>query len=223
MKLNKEQCSIVSDRVWGIVKYRETYEEVYDHILTAIEQHYDGKKSVYDLTEQLINQEFGSSEGIKQLEAEREKIIKSAINKKQWKYVLNHFRFPLIAFTLILAVASYFFIDTYISRKALFLIVFIVALVPFLACCSRWLKQGIGHKKTKRSVKDNVILNNSYFALNFINVINFVPALFMPDDDYKLFHSAHASVLAVIVVFYVVYTLSFIRMYREEMSMQVIS
>jgi hypothetical protein len=86
MQLTKEQKIEISDYIVSVAKYRETYDELYDHILNSLTDN----ENPFSLSEvdKIVNNEFGGfSEVVYQ-----EKIYQAALGKKYHK----HFRMQFI-------------------------------------------------------------------------------------------------------------------------------
>ncbi|MES2426736.1 MAG: hypothetical protein V4560_07160 [Bacteroidota bacterium] len=77
MQPNQEQQEFISKRLRSVLKYKDTYEEVYDHILTALEIVPDDGH-FFNTVDNIITNELGGAKGIKRIEA---KYMKWAIKQ----------------------------------------------------------------------------------------------------------------------------------------------
>jgi hypothetical protein len=81
---NHEQQEYIKDKLLGRFKCRETYEELYDHVLTALEAMPDDA-TFFDAANNIIENDLGGVETIKLIEA---KYFKIAIKE----YIADYFR-----------------------------------------------------------------------------------------------------------------------------------
>lgn len=76
---NHEQQEFIKDKLLGRFKCRETYEELYDHVLTALEAVPDDA-SFFDAVNNIIEHDLGGAKAIRSIEAKYFKIaIKESI------------------------------------------------------------------------------------------------------------------------------------------------
>lgn len=107
MKPTPAQLLLLQKYLRKNLKYRETYAEFYDHILTAVEAE---KADVLfdDLVMGVIKSDFGGTKGMRLIEAEYQRSVFKELKKKYRHYVLNNFRFPGLFITVTLGVLIYF-------------------------------------------------------------------------------------------------------------------
>jgi small neutral amino acid transporter SnatA (MarC family) len=215
MILNEEQQQELQKELNYAVKYRETYDEVYDHLVSAIEQVADDKGAdVATLAKHIIDDEFGGYDALKAMERDRVKLMNFAMRKKHFQHMFQFFNLPVVGFTAIITVAAYFLAANPVSRRYLLEFTTASAVVPMLFLLYKKLsdkfKQWQFDIYKKQSIKDNYIfiaalLSNSTF--NLLNIAN-----------HRI--QMNGGVCIFIFVFYVVYVLSFFRLYRDEFKMQ---
>lgn len=102
MELTEEQKAEIKNYIIDVPKYRETYNELYDHILNSLKDN-DGSYSI-DAVNVIINNDFGGFSEI----VEQEKIYQKEIGKKYNLYfrseMLHTFQWPGIVNNLSLLV-----------------------------------------------------------------------------------------------------------------------
>src|SRR4051812_40527688 len=108
MKLNEEQLANLQQELNHAVKYKETYDELYDHILTEIGTYDAQQPYTPAMVKQIIDNNFGGYEALKQTEKDRVKLVTAAMRKKHWQHMMEFFNFPVAAFTLAITIAAYF-------------------------------------------------------------------------------------------------------------------
>jgi hypothetical protein len=202
--------------LWANVRNQETYEELYDHILTALEcaSETDGPASRY--LDIIIARDFGTIAILKDLEIERVKVLTTHIRKRLWKRVLAYFKFPLMLFTLC-ATGLIFVMIGNVSRTSIFWLITMIALMPFVSHSVHLVKH-LWHRETQKvSVKDGAIATISCG----ISFLNFTIFQIFHNDHYWLFNRTHPLVISVIFMCYSIYTLSFIKVYAEEFKMNI--
>ncbi|WP_345953185.1 hypothetical protein [Mucilaginibacter sp. PAMB04168] len=220
MKMTVAQQENIREVLWNRLKYRETFDELYDHILTAIEEDEDDTPP-HLIADTIIKQEFGGWDNIKELEKGREKNVQSQFRNALWVEVKSYFRVPFIAFTLLVAVSFYFSAD-YISRKLLMLILFTAVMMPAvmwyrIAPCNRW------SRKYKASVKESSANNLGTLGISLFNMLIFLPALFSKQQNYKFMLQAHASLVAVAAAILIIYSVSAVKVFQQNLKTSLVS
>ncbi|MBC7401119.1 MAG: hypothetical protein H7289_14365, partial [Mucilaginibacter sp.] len=85
MKPNQEQLTAIENILGQVSKYRETYDELYDHILSALETVPDDVPFI-DALHNIVENELGGGPGIAVIEAKYKKATLKEIGKKYLKY-----------------------------------------------------------------------------------------------------------------------------------------
>jgi len=219
MKVTQQEQEYLKGLLWSNVKYQETFNEVYDHVLTAADELPETGVSKPEAFDAIIDNDFGGIGNLTQLEAERAKLVSSVIRKKQRQYQLSYFKLPLLLFTVLLAGVMYYAADA-IPRKVVLIIVLIVGFSPAVIVALRGMVRFFNRKHQKASIKDKVIEQVGTLSMSLFNLFIFLPPLFVNDDNYKFFKQAHASLIVVTALFFFTYSFSFMRLYRDEFKMQ---
>jgi hypothetical protein len=218
MMITQAQQENIKEILWHNLKFRETFDELYDHILTSIERTETDDKLPYEIAIDIIKNEFGGWEKLKELETSGQKEIQKHLRKKLWELMKGYFRFPLIMFTL-LASGSFYYVADHLSRKIIVLMMFLAVMMPLLMCykiipfpLKRW------SKKYKASIKESVAENIARIGLSLFNCLMFIPQLFVKEGNYLVVNNMHASVLALAAVIYITYSLSAIKLFQEDLK-----
>lgn len=131
MKLTDEQLDTLRMLVDNEVTYYETYHEIYDHMVTAIES-LDGVNDLQKAYADILEQDFDGHRGIEKLENEhRYKIWQRTSQKKRYIFY-SFFKWPGILLPVALAAAYYIGFHYSIFRLFLFLGTIVVTILPFL-------------------------------------------------------------------------------------------
>jgi len=221
MMITQAQQENIKEILWHNLKFRETFDELYDHILTSIERTETDEKLPYEIATDILKNEFGGWEKLKELETSRQKEIQKHLRKKLWELMKGYFRFPLIMFTL-LASGSFYYAADHLPRKVIMLVLFCTVMSPFIMWCriapiNRW------SKKYKASIKENIGERIGTLGFSFFNCFMFIPQLFTDQDSFSVINHLHASVLALVAVIYITYSLSAIRIFQEDLKVSLVS
>jgi hypothetical protein len=216
MILNEEQQQELQKELNYAVKYRETYDEVYDHVVSAIEHIDDDMVADVNMAaKHIIDEEFGGYDALKAMEKDRVKLMNVAMRKKHFQHMMQFLNFPVVGFTVVVTIVAYFIAGNPVSRGYLLEFTTASAVVPMLFILYKKLsdkfKQWQFDIYKKQSIKDNYIfiaalLSNSTF--NLLNIAN-----------HRI--QMNAGVCIFIFVFYMVYVLSFFKLYKDEFKIDI--
>ena len=163
MKPDEQQKQWLRGYLREVLTYRETNEEVYDHVLTAL-----GNKPLDRFFETtimaIIEEDFGGSNGLLKLEENFERGFSAEINKRYNSYfnrkvitVPRLVYLPALAFIISQFVVPYYLHPT--GARVLFFyinaVVVFTWVTPFGLFALSGLKVGFMFKSAKSSAKDN--------------------------------------------------------------------
>lgn len=171
MKLSADELKWIEDGLKAYqIKYRDVHNEIFDHVVSAIEEkRKDGDSSNIDLLfQQIIEEHFGGTQGIENLVAEHGKAYRRCINKL-WMQSLKHYlTLPMLAFTMVVLLLSLKLPDTNLVKTL------ILAMCTLLVCSpivyAHFLLKG-------RVVKD--INSNQRFLRIHLVIKSGTPAVFL--------------------------------------------
>jgi hypothetical protein len=111
MKPNQKQKLWLQSYLGAVLKYRETYEEVYDHVLLALENRHQ-EKFFEGTVNAIINEDFGGVNGLFAMERNCE----NAMVKQYWRLFSSYLKLPyLICIAVISVILAY--IAVYVNGK----------------------------------------------------------------------------------------------------------
>jgi hypothetical protein len=214
---NEEQLRAI---LWGHIKYQETYNEVYDHVLTAIENEHTTNLSFKDTALAIIDMDFGGLSNLKNLERNKTKAISSQVVKSQMLYARDYFKIPSIGFTLFVVIFTCYIANTKLLSVVLLGATFIM-LIPIIVVGVRIVKNVLSKKAGKPSVKDNMFNLIAIYGVVLYNAVNATSIT----RHFKLHQLSqlHVGAIVLVILFYTIYGLSFIKVYRKEIKMQLAS
>ena len=216
MELTEEQKAEIRDYIVDVPRYRETYDELYDHILNALQE----LPGSYHLNEviAIINQDFGSFSEI----VIQEEIYQKTLTRKYIKMfrteMWNTFKWPGILGNLSLLALCWFIFRADVSRVQgiRFILVGMGAVVILIAL---W---GYAHvfirkrRYSKRSILDNFLLYQTGFGLTLLNAFLqlFISkyALFPLRDDFRY------GITLLVVCFCFIYMQVMVKFFKQKLK-----
>jgi hypothetical protein len=106
MKPNTEQLESIKNILGSVTNYRETYTELYDHILTALEV-LPNNDSFPCALHRIIEIELGGKRGIAKIEATYKKIATKEVFKRYLAYFVGYLLSPFLLVAIALTVLAY--------------------------------------------------------------------------------------------------------------------
>ncbi len=202
------------------LRYRETYEEVYDHILTALEQK-PQEVSFQDSVNQIIKDDFGGGKGLIKTEKKCYESVADEANTQQWNYFKSNFEYSSLSYTSTLFLIIYFSIlkIPFIPFIIAFLVVILV-IVPATVKLARYFYIGYFTLDTKSSVKDEIMAKIAGRSVLLLNPGIMFIWIYVSNKNKNLnFNSYvvdHAFLVSIIVTLFILYVFSFIKLSRQE-------
>jgi hypothetical protein len=218
MKLDQTQKAWVSKLVYQKVKYNETYYEVLDHVITALEENENENITFHQKLNQIWNDDFGGYENLPVLERQREKEVYKWIAKKQWQLIISNFKFPQIIGTILFGVFFYTLGNSF-GRNVLIVSVFFIGIAPLLLHYFYYFRLK-KYSLIKPYIKDKKLERVSGIALSILNLFIFIPPLF---NNFQISTSITKAPVLVIIFFgvlFALYFLSYFTLYRETFKME---
>lgn len=214
MKPTLQQKQILSDYLNNVLKYHETVDEVYDHILAALEEKSENLR-FQEAVNQILYDDFGGGKGLVKMEKQQLSIATREAVNKVIEYIKTDFKFPNIIYIPILFVSFYYLTEYIVPRTSHMVygptIVFLISTILVLL---RKFFVGYFTGNTKHSIQDIVIGRLTSF-LNFFAGCNmmFLPVIF---KSHKLSESHHSIVITCILIVYSLYIFSIFRLSKDE-------
>lgn len=107
MKPNPDQELLLQKYLRKNLKYRETYAEFYDHVLTAVEA--EKSDALFDdVVIGIIKADFGGAQGMRSIEDQYRRSAFTELKRKYLNYAIDNFRFPGIFITVVFGMLIYF-------------------------------------------------------------------------------------------------------------------
>lgn len=228
MKPTTEQKQWLKDYLYQTMEYRETYEEVYDHMLLAIENAPE-QRFFESVVANIITADFGSNNGLYDLE---QKCLRTAVisaNTQYFQIFKSWFTIPRI--TVSVVIFLFLLSINYLNHFATSIIfVFLWLVFPIILFVVRKISLNVIAFKSKPSVKDEIfrrITFRSTYLIWMISVtLKYITFLmkYLFNLPFRLTYSAIADnvLSAGILGLMFIHILCVIELYRSEFKTQMI-
>ena len=222
MKLTAEQLQVLQITLSGCVKYKETYEEVYDHVLTALENG-DNSKPLDEAINTILLNDFGGFAGLRLIERKHRWAVARQVLAKQGNYLIDHFKFPLLPLTIAIYALVYYLIANFnfgLNRLFLFIA---TAVIANLCTRFRMFRTGCIFKNSKKSIKDlpfwiiTLVPFSVYTAFDIlIKTVFFAFARQYNFREFQYHFHEFLPVYSLLMTLYIIYNISVIKLHRDE-------
>ena len=204
------------------IKYQEIYDEILDHIITAIEEkrkNGDGQ-SIQFLFRQVVEAHFGGYNGVENLAIEQAKIYCIKVKRLKMQSFKHYLSWPVIAFTIIVLALSFKIPDNKLTPDVLKIVCTILAISPFFyAVTSLWGK--IKTSKGKKSILRTQIIAQTCWLMWFFHCFVNMPKYFIPGDKggkWSLFYHLPLPALILVVIIFAWANLATMRFCKEMIA-----
>jgi hypothetical protein len=237
MKPTLKQQLWLKDYLYQVMNYRETYEEVYDHILAALENKPEAKQFETAVAE-VIEEEFGGNNGLMEMEESCKNAVVNDTLKQYWSYWHIFLKFPGI-----LCVTGLFILIHYVRYFGLHVFVFpvffilnilllITILLPFVLLITRLVVKKYKFGSTKNTFKDQIFKRIVYRALRslflFLVVraylitglfkIFFAARFISPRSYWIIFSAVNEFISTSILIALIIHNLACFKLFKDELK-----
>ncbi|UEG52365.1 hypothetical protein LLH06_15515 [Mucilaginibacter daejeonensis] len=215
MKLTHEQVLAVRGALWPEVKYRETIAEVYDHVLTALEERPDDGKPLMTVVDEIIANDLGGWKGIKEHEKDRFKMTTRQVIRQYMQMLLSFLYTPYSALILVVTLVIYGW-PTSFAAGGLLAFSVVLGLIPMIMAIYRMLANLFVPDTKKPSITDLAIFRIGLCSFYAIRGIEWAAKLLCGTKSYKMLAQTHVWVAVFLISLYLVQGISFLMMYRKH-------
>jgi hypothetical protein len=218
MKPDEQQKQWLQDYLRAVLTYRETYTEVYDHILVALEN--KGSEPVFETTiNNIIQEDFGGSNGLMNLEEQCKQAVIKNVRKQYWNYFFDCFKFPFVIFSIMIVFCEYY-ISRYFSVAAIAAIFCFVLLSPIILLAIRGYKTGYVFGNIKTALRDHVFRRIAYKPFYWLLISMAIPFRWFKihihfDRDF------HIIYLSLVLLLLMIHAFSLFKLYKDEFKMSI--
>jgi hypothetical protein len=181
MKPTEQEKQWLKEYLYQTMEYRETYEEVYDHMLLAIENAPE-QEFFESVVLQIIEKDFGGSNGLLELEANCRQAVEVTAAAQFRNNFMRWFKSPLVVITATMFMALFYLQLPDVKTHGALLLLFVALLIlPTIICSIRATQLGYKYGENKTSIKDEVFRKLAFasgrgllklvFTLKFVEMI----------------------------------------------------
>ncbi|MCC8423938.1 hypothetical protein [Mucilaginibacter sp. UR6-11] len=136
--------------------YRETYEEVYDHMLLAIENHPE-QQYFATVVLDILEKDFGGNNGLLVLEENCRRAVEATAQARFRNNFKRWFVPPLVIVTAAMFIGLFYLqLPNVKTGGALLLLFVLLVILPTIICSVRAAQLGYKYGENKTSIKDEV-------------------------------------------------------------------
>jgi len=156
MKPNPEQKLWLKNYLRKVMVYRETYEEVYDHMLLAIENHPEQQYFATTVLD-ILDNDFGGSNGLLALEENCRQTVEATAQAQFRDNFKRWFVSPLLVVTAAMFMGLFYLqLPDVKTEGALFFFFLFLLVLPAILTAVRGFRLGYKYVEKKTSIKDEV-------------------------------------------------------------------
>jgi len=220
MKLTEEEDQLLKQYLLKILKYRETYDELYDHIITAL-SHKTTITSFEETIADILTDDFGGYDNLTKLEKAYKKVAVRDTVRLFLIYFIGYFKFPKLLFTVAGIVMIYYFTQ-HVQLKESYL-----SSIGLAMACSPWIYYGAKRiKLQKENKKAGHVFNPLIFKPTsneyLIYQISCFPICFWVGDLFNSWNrysnKSGPIETAFCLIIFALYALSLMKLYRDSLA-----
>lgn len=198
------------------IEYDDVMAELLDHYASLTEQKM-ASGMAFDEASKWAWAGMGSGAGLQKIQDDYEKSIEQQVRAQHFIIIKNYFRWPMMVTTALVAFVVYLIVPI-LSSKVLIISTYIICFVPSIILI--W-----GHfKNTDRRISAGPIIwkylvHKGFLAINFVQIALNSGGLFYDDSPQHWTRSylpQHPNVSIAIALLVMLYTTSFIQLYRHK-------
>jgi hypothetical protein len=224
MILSAEELDWVTKRMKVYdIKYQEIYNELFDHILTAIEamRLADDDRDITIVFQEVVDSHFGGYLGIEDVAAKQEKTYTTHIRKSFSKIFWGYFNWKLGVFTAIALGLTLKLPDVKPMHNTLLVAICFFAISPMVYTYIT-VSRKLEISKGRRSLLKGQLVTQAYLPAMFLNGALYLPAIFFVNDEssagFKLYKQLPLPVLMLVMILFMVLNLSVVSLCRQVIN-----
>ncbi|RZA03328.1 MAG: hypothetical protein EOP47_03220 [Sphingobacteriaceae bacterium] len=220
----------LQEYLYKALRYRETYNEIYDHILTALE--HEPAANFFETTvSNVIEKEFGGSNNMIYMEVKSKRLVNMEIKTQYRRKFADWFKLPLVAYTLTIAAFNFYFWGSKSPVLGIMGLIFFIA--PLILMLLRRVIARFKYDSHKASIRDGAFdwlvyrysLIRMFLLWPVVNMIFYVfktvlKTAFHISDSELLSNLAFRSIETGIFMLFIISNLAIIQMYIHEFKTQ---
>jgi hypothetical protein len=218
MKPTSQQIKVLQDYLHQTLTYREAYDEIYDHILSALEQHPDDV-TFEEAVNQVINNDFGGPKNLVKAEKGiKDTLVKDSI-QRYIGYLLAYFKFPAVLATALGILLIYYLLaPVTFNFKVIIGLLSLISLTPGIIWMLRLYNTGYILDTTRRSSKDKLFETLAGIPIRVSLAVIFINTVVYKIDSWEDKRYLITAVLSAGIL----YSLALFKLYKEEFKSKAI-
>ncbi|SDT46101.1 hypothetical protein SAMN05216490_3567 [Mucilaginibacter mallensis] len=221
MKLDYWDLDCIHTRMKSYdIKYQEIYNELFDHIVTAIEEKraVDNSSSIERLYTEVVDTQFGGYSGIERVAKSHEDGYKKKVMKLVWGNFRHYLNYQSLIFTAVLIGISFTLPPTKLTA---FIIAMMMIVVAIHSSAYAYIKlRRIKPSKGKTSLVYSHTIAQANLPMMFLYTLVWLPRLpAIFNDTYKrTLPHFHPAILAFELALVLIYDMSCMRLCQQELK-----
>jgi hypothetical protein len=201
------------------IKYQEIYDEILDHIITAIEERRTAgnNKDILVVFQNVVDEHFNGYIGIESLAVNEEKLYRKNIRSLFYQRLKKFFNWQTFIVTLILLAASYMMPNIKQIHLVFMVAMILLAFAP-VVYAQKALAGKVKTIKGKRSLLKTHIVSQAAVPIMILQPFFFVPNFFDElngNKDFHTFNSTTPVVLMLALIFVLITSISYVQSCKE--------
>lgn len=217
MKLTVQQVDELSNYLKKQLHFRESFEEVYDHILSALE-HKDANVNFNEMVNTIIKEDFGGHPNLINIEKRISSYIADDCKRKFRGYFIDQLRMPVLLYYLPVGLMLYLVFDTMkLQPRYTQLALLILTLFPLIISFFRHFNVGYVFENRSASARDKVFSYLTFLPFRVAWVVAlFIPMLDIKASFDKLWLTGGYLLPTIMITVVMIYNVAVIKLYRDE-------
>jgi len=170
MIITQQQSKNLRQYLSEVFSYRETITEIYDHIISALEQ-YEGDLPFQDAVNNIIKVDFGGQDNLVDLEKRFKSAASHEIRSQIWSAFSKNIKSWGVLLGLTLLIISFNHRALFMNKQFIFGILMAVGFGAFLLNGLRTFRSGYLYGMEKNSIKDRILTEVTAIPMRLVLVI----------------------------------------------------
>ncbi|MGY3213260.1 hypothetical protein [Mucilaginibacter sp. HD30] len=219
MKLSKDDVVYLNNFLNKELVYRETYNEMQDHILSALEE-YPDNATFETAFHDIINTQFSGIAGLRAIDRQYRKHGVTEMRKKYLNHIANMFKAPSVFWLSITSISAYFLFN-YLQKSSYWTVFLCVAVVPGLINGFRYIRMGYFYGTIKRSVSDDGFRLLKYLPGLLFTFFMFFHFVLLNEKPNVWINTVQPGAASIVFMIYFLHAVFFFKMYKEEFKVNI--
>jgi hypothetical protein len=221
MKLTQNDIQFLNRFLNEELEYRETFNEMQDHILSALES-YPENETFESALQQVLDKHFSGTAGLHAIEIQYRSRTILDMRNRYFKHVIAMFTLPNVIYTAVIGFAAYSLLNYLSFNKTWYLSVFFIVIgMPGIINGIRYISSGYYSRTTKRSIADDGFRRLKYAPGMLFTLFMAYHFCFLNEKPSDLIYILKPGAASVVFMFYFLHATSLFKMYKEEFKMYV--